>query len=255
MNPNITGQIDLKTIEAGLNNGEFFLEYLPTISLEDMRCIGAEALIRWRHSSRVIPPLEFIPIIENTTLSGIVTYWVIETVAQELGNWLRNNKNVHLSFNVPPEILGRGGLRYAAEKSGLIDMRDKIILEITERGIPDKLGIDELNEAHSLGTRIAFDDIWVSHINLAILCRTTADILKIDKAFMDEMLLDNWSSEKLIMLSNLVHNTDIEVVAEGVESMVQVEILKEVGIQMAQGWYFSRPLSAQSFQEFFYANQ
>ncbi len=255
MNPNITGQIDLKTIEAGLKNDEFFLEYLPTISLEDMRCIGAEALIRWRHSSRVIPPLEFIPIIENTTLSGIVTYWVIETVAQELGNWLRKNKNVHLSLNVPPEILGRGGLQYAAEKSGLIDIRDKIILEVTERGIPDKLGIDELNEAHSLGTRIAFDDIWVNHINLAILCRTTADILKIDKAFMDEMLLDNWSSEKLIMLSNLVHNTDIEVVAEGVESMVQVEMLKEAGIQMAQGWYFSRSLSAQSFQKFFYANQ
>ena len=178
MNPNIIGQISYDTIEAGFNNGEFFLEYLPTISLQDMRCIGAEALIRWRHSSRVIPPLEFIPIIENTPLSGIVTYWVMETVAEELGNWLRINKNIHLSLNVPPEILGRGGLEYAAKKSGLIDMIDKIILEVTERGIPDKLGIDALNLAHNFGVRIAFDDIWISHVNLAIMCRTKADILK-----------------------------------------------------------------------------
>ena len=84
------------------------------------------------------------------------------------------------------------------------------------------------------------------------MCRTKADILKIDKAFMDEMLLESWSPEKLIMLSSLVQNTDIEVIAEGVESMVQVEILKAAGIQMAQGWYFSRSLSAQSFQDFFY---
>ena len=102
--------IDLSAIEAGLNNGEFFLEYLPIISLEHHRCIGAEALIRWQRSSGVVPPLDFIPIVEETPLSGLITYWVIETAAVELGDLLRVVKDFSLSINIPPEILGRGGL-------------------------------------------------------------------------------------------------------------------------------------------------
>ena len=102
--------IDLNDIRAGLDNDEFFLEYLPIISLKNNQCVGAEALIRWQRPSGVVPPLDFIPIVENTILSGPITYWVIETAAQELGDWLRTNNNIHLSFNIPPEILGRGSL-------------------------------------------------------------------------------------------------------------------------------------------------
>jgi sensor c-di-GMP phosphodiesterase-like protein len=110
----------LDEINAGLKSQEFFLEYLPTMSLSDNRCVGAETLIRWRHGDRVVPPLEFIPLVENTPLSGTLTYWVLETVAKELGGWMRDHDGIHISINVPPELLGRGGLRYTAEKSNLL---------------------------------------------------------------------------------------------------------------------------------------
>jgi sensor c-di-GMP phosphodiesterase-like protein len=115
--------INLDTIRSGLKGGEFFLEYLPTISLDDGHCVGAEALIRWRRPSGIIPPDDFIPVAENTPLSGLITYWVMETVGEELGDWLRDHDDVHVSINVPPEVLGRGGLEYAASKSGLNNLK------------------------------------------------------------------------------------------------------------------------------------
>jgi sensor c-di-GMP phosphodiesterase-like protein len=81
--------IDTAALRNALVQGEFYLEYLPTIALADGRCIGGEELIRWRRPTRIVPPSEFIPLVENTPLSGLLTYWVIETVAAELGDWLR----------------------------------------------------------------------------------------------------------------------------------------------------------------------
>src|SRR3954469_15828787 len=102
--------ITLDSMRSGLARGEFFLEYLPTVSLADGRCTGAEALARWRRPTGVVRPDDFIPLIEGTPLSGVLTYWVFETVAQELGDWLRAHKEASIGINVPPEILGRGGL-------------------------------------------------------------------------------------------------------------------------------------------------
>ncbi len=76
-------------------------------------------------------PDRFIPVIEETPVSGLLTYWVVDTLAAELGDWLRGHENVLLGINVPPEILGRGGLEYAAERAGLLDQAGKLVLEIT----------------------------------------------------------------------------------------------------------------------------
>ena len=244
--------INIDAIRSGLDNGEFFLEYLPTVSLEDGRCLGAETLIRWRRPSGVLLPDSFIPMVENTPLSGLMTYWVIDTVALELSDWLQANEDIHLSLNVPPEILGRGGLEYAAVKSGLAAFKDKLILEVTERGIPDKLGLDAINSMNSSGVRIALDDVSGGGANLALLCRAGIDIIKLAKVFMDEMLQENWSPDTLSGITMLVKTTNIEVIAEGVETASQVDILKKAGVKMAQGWYFSRPLPADDFTAFFY---
>jgi sensor c-di-GMP phosphodiesterase-like protein len=168
--------IDNNEIYEGLKAGEFFLEYLPTISLVDGRCVGAEALSRWRRPSGIVPPGEFIPLIENTPLSGLLTYWVIDTLAAELGDWLRSNSEAHVSINVPPEILGRGGLEYACTKSGLREVSSQIILEVTERGIPDRLGMDALTTTTDLGVRIALDDVTLTGINLVVHSRINFDI-------------------------------------------------------------------------------
>jgi EAL domain-containing protein (putative c-di-GMP-specific phosphodiesterase class I) len=242
--------IDLDDIAAGLDGGEFFLEYLPTISLDEGRCVGAEALIRWRRPTGVVPPNEFIPLAENTPLSGLITYWVIETAAAELGDWLRAHPDVHLGINVPPEILGRGGLEYAGRKSGLKNLARQLVLEVTERGVPDKLGAEALGAASRHGIRVALDDVDVSGANMIVLSRCHVEVIKLDKTLIEQIGAGE-PPEWLTTLSALLRTSNLEVIAEGVESAEQCEALRGAGIKMGQGYYFSRPLSVERFKEFF----
>ena len=94
--------IDLEMIRAGLDRNEFFLEYLPIVSLEPERCVGAEALLRWQRSTGVVFPDDFVRLVENTPLSGLLTYWVIDRVAAEMWDWLRKHDSVEMHINVPP---------------------------------------------------------------------------------------------------------------------------------------------------------
>jgi sensor c-di-GMP phosphodiesterase-like protein len=229
--------ISLDAIRAGLTDGEFFLEYMPAVSLADGRCVGAEALARWRRASGVVQPEEFIDIIEGTHLSGTLTYWVFETVAKELGDWLRAHKEAHIGINVPPEILGRGGLEYAATKTALYEIKDQIIIEVTERGIPDNLGVATLEAASRSGVRIALDDVTLTGANLAVLSRYITP----------ECPRPAW----LAGLSALLQSTRVAVIAEGVETEAQAEALREAGIPMAQGYYFSPPISAEKLKAYY----
>jgi sensor c-di-GMP phosphodiesterase-like protein len=243
--------IDLDTIRDGLAQGEFFLEYLPTVTLADGRCVGAEALARWRRSSGVLQPEEFIHLIEGTHLSGMLTYWAFETVAKELGDWLRVHKEAHISINAPPEILGRGGLEYAAAKSGLSEVRDQIILEVTERGIPDKLGIAALEAASRSGVRIALDDVTLSGSQIALLSRCTLDLIKTDRSLVAQITTECPCPAWLSGLSAVLQSTRMAVIAEGVENEVQAEALRAAGIPMAQGYYFSPPVSAEQLKAYY----
>ena len=242
--------IDFDAIRAGLNGGEFFLEYLPTISLDDGHCVGAEALIRWRRASGIVPPDDFIPVAENTPLSGLITYWVVEKVGEEVGDWLRAHDDVHVSINVPPEVLGRGGLEYAATKSGLDDLRSKIVWEVTERGIPDKLGVEALEHAARNGVRISLDDVNVSGANMVVLSRCNVEILKLDKSLVEQISAGE-NPVWLATVARLLETTDFHVIAEGIESADQRDVLQAAGIKLAQGFFFSRPLPAKEFMAFY----
>jgi sensor c-di-GMP phosphodiesterase-like protein len=243
--------IDLDLIRAGLDNDEFFLEYLPIVSIDPERCIGAEALLRWQRPAGVVFPDDFVPLAENTPLSGLLTYWVIDQVAIEMGDWLRHHDGVEMHINVPPEILGRGGLEYAAQKSGLSDVRHKIVLEITERGVPDQLGLHAIDLAARQGVRVALDDVRIDPASVMVLSRCNAQIIKIDKS----VLLDNgvggtmprWAEA----LSVLLKTTDLEVIAEGVETAEQLAMLRAAGVRRMQGYYFSPPLRADAFLAYY----
>ena len=136
--------IDPNAVHDAIFAGELFLEYLPTVRLSDGCCVGCEALVRWRRGDRVIPPMDFIPIIEDTPVSGLLTYWVIDPMGKEMGQWMRDCTDVNIAVNVPPEVLGRGGIEYAGYKANLLSVRNRVVLEITERGAPDRLGLEEL---------------------------------------------------------------------------------------------------------------
>src|SRR5215831_9787383 len=230
--------IDLAAIRQGLAQGEFFLEYLPTISLIDGRCIGAETLIRWRRATGVVPPGEFIPLAENTPVSGLLTYWVMETLAAEMGDWLQANRDTHISVNVPPEILGRGGMEYAATKSGLVEQASQLIMEITERGIPDRLGVDAIAQAGEAGVKVALDDVTlVSGANLAVLARCNFYAIKLDKSLIDQISPQCPAPDWLKSITTLLELSPLVVVAEGVETEQQFRTLRAAKIQAAQGFY------------------
>jgi len=243
--------IDLDAVRAGLTGGEFFLEYMPTVTLADGRCVGAEALIRWRRAGKIVQPLDFIPLTDNTPVSGLITYWVLEAAAKEVGDWLRSNDDVHLGINVPPEILGRGGLAYAADKAGLTDVVQKIILEVTERGVPDMLGTEALTNAARHGIRIALDDVSVAGANLIVLARCHVNIIKLDRSLIAELRHADQQPDWLAGLTAVLRTTEMEVIAEGVEAAWQRDVLLAAGIKLAQGYYFSRPLRAEQFLTYF----
>ena len=243
--------ITFETIRAALNDGELFLEYQPIVTLADRRCMGGEALVRWRRDDVVMTAGDFIDAVENTPMSGTLTYWVIDTVAEEMGDFLAAHRNAQIAINVPPEILGRGGLEYAATRSGLRAHVGQIILEITERGVPDRLGLDALNGLAERGVRLALDDTAISGANLALLARCKFEIIKIDKRLVAQLIESKPTPQWLLSIEALLKTSSLKVIAEGVESEHQAARLAAAGVSMGQGFLFSTSLGARDFMEYF----
>lgn len=233
-------------VHDALERGELFLEYLPLMLVPEGRCVGAEALARWRRADGLVMPDDFIPVIEETPVSGLLTYWVIETVGKELGDWLRAHEDVQLGINVPPEVLGRGGLAYAVERAGLRDQARKLVMEITERGFPDKLGVLALQMVEAYGARIALDDAVFEGRNLVVLGRCPFHILKLDRDLIGK-IDGSGPPPWLDHLAALRQGAALEIVAEGVETQEQLDTLVAAGVARVQGFYFSRPLPAADF--------
>lgn len=241
----------LRDIRQALLSNEMFLEYLPTIKLSDGTCAGSEALIRWRRDGQIVAPLEFIPFVENTPLAGLLTYWVIETVGRELGAWLKQQRaSIHIGINIPPELLGRGGIEYAVLKSELADIAHKLVLEVSERGVIDQLGVQELNDRTDYKELIALDDVQLRELSSLLLARVKFDIIKLDKAVVE--FLAKTSDNRLIdTVRALASMPGLSIIGEGVETDAESNRLKDLGIEYAQGFLFSRPLSAHAFTEYF----
>lgn len=243
--------LTLDVLSAAMERGEFFVEYLPVVALRDERCIGAEALLRWRRGSEVLQPIDFLYAVLNTPFSGRLTYWVIDAVAAEFGDWLGDHPRAQISINVPAEILGRGGLEYAALRSGLHARADQIVLEVTEHGVPDRLGLEALDAMAARGVRVALDDVALSGVNLALLTRCNYAFIKLDRHLVAQLSASKAAPPWLAALGSLLQKGCIHVIAEGVESRYQANVLLEAGVQMAQGFLFSSPLSARALKRYY----
>jgi sensor c-di-GMP phosphodiesterase-like protein len=247
----VPAEVNLAAVQAAFAARELLLAYQPIVALRDGSCAGAEALIRWRRDGAVLDAADFMPLTDRTPLSGTLTYWVIDTVAEELGDWLRDHPDAHIGINIPPEILGRGGLEYAAAKSGLHEHAKQLILEITERGIPDELGLQALNRIPETGARAALDDVTLSGANLALLTRCRFDLIKVDRTLVAQLGADLPPPAWLGGLSTLLRATPLEVIAEGVETEHQADVLRAAGVQLAQGHWFAEALSADDFKRYY----
>ena len=243
-------EVNLATVQAAFAAGELFLAYQPIVALRDGSCTGGEALIRWRHDGSVLDAAQFMPLTDRTPLSGVLTYWVIDTIASDLGDWLPDHPSAHIGINIPPEILGRGGIEYAAVKSGLRKYAKQLIFEITERGIPDELGLQALNRIPETGARAALDDVTLSGANLALLTRCHFDLIKVDQTLVAQLDADLPKPTWLDGLSTLLRTTPLQVIAEGVENKHQADALRAAGVQLAQGHWFAEALSLDLFKKY-----
>ena len=151
----------------------------------------------------------------------------------------------------PRKSWGAAGWNTQQRKPGYPRLRNQIILEVTERGIPDNLGVAALEAASRSGVRIALDDVTLSGTNLAILSRCTLDVIKTDRSLVDQITPECPCPAWLSGLSALLRSTRVAVIAEGVETEAQAEALRAAGIPMAQGYYFSPPISAEKLKAYY----
>lgn len=236
-------------VRAALDGGDMFVEYLPIVTLEDGWCVGAEALPCLRRDGRLVHEREFLPVIGDTALAGRVTYWVVERIAAELDEWLDENADAHVAIHVPPAIIGRGGLEYAAVRSGLRAHFSQIVVEISETGVPDRLALETLAIAAERGVRVALDGTMLTGTNLALLSRANLSMIKLHPSLVAEIALDRPRPLWLTALQPLLRTSMLDVVACGVDTQYQADALRDGGVQMAQGNWVSGPLDAAALRE------
>jgi len=241
-------QESIAELRRALTNGEFMVAYQPKVSLMTDRTVAAEALLRWKHPERgIVPPLDFIPLAEESGLIIEIAAWVMEEVCRRARTWeksLPGRRSLQLAVNVSTvqfeanlaEMFGE-----IIERTG-IEPRS-LCLEVTESMVmkdPD-LAITTLRELKSLGLQISIDDFGTGFSSLAYLRKFPLDEIKIDKSFVDGLGTDAGDTAIVAAIMGMAHAMELRVVAEGVETVDQLERLRMLGCDQAQGYYFARP--------------
>jgi len=239
-------------IRLALRNRDFRLYLQPIVDLRNNRLAGAEALIRWQHPSRgLVPPDAFIPIAEQTGLINDIGLWVLDTACAQLAAWEQAGQNFHLSINVSarqiPAGLPPSALSEALKRHGVSPAR--LALEITEGVLLSDIerALAWLKAVHEMGCRIYLDDFGTGYSSLSYLKRFPVDTLKVDKSFVQDMHVH--SSERALVEAVVAmgRSLGLDVVAEGVETAHQAELLREMDCRYAQGYHFSRPVPIEDF--------
>ena len=241
--------------EALAQGNQFSLEYQPQFDLASDECTGAEALIRWHHPERgLISPGKFIAIAEETRLIVDMGRWALQTACNEAASW---PERMRVAVNVSPIQLESPELRWdlysALEMSGLAPNR--LTIELTESAFVSG-GIDTiatLQELRNQGVGIAIDDFGTGFSSLGYLDRLPFDEIKIDQAFIKRFLVDSGAASIVQSILQLADKLGKTVVAEGVESEAQADLLKKLGCPIVQGYFYGRPIAASEFHKFFIA--
>ena len=244
-------------LRRALERRELVLYYQPIIDLPTGRPVGAEALLRWQHPDRgLIPPLDFIPLAEESGLIVPIGYWVLEEACRGASRWPRRGSPLHVSVNLSarqlqePDLVDR--VREALRSARLEPSR--LVLEITESLImlETRTIIPRLRALKTLGLRLAIDDFGTGYSSLAYLQNLPVDILKIDQSFirgrtpagsrglspLARGIVDLGKAMRLVM------------VGEGIERIEEADALRTSGCELGQGFHFSRPVPEEDFRKF-----
>jgi diguanylate cyclase (GGDEF)-like protein/PAS domain S-box-containing protein len=245
-------------LRRALERKEFLVVYQPIMSLETGLLRGFEALIRWPHPERgLISPMDFIPVAEDTGMIVQIGEWVLREACQQMHRW-------QVIFPSDPPIFMCVNL--SVKQFSQQDLIDKVAgilqetrlaptslkLEITESAVMENVetATKMLNQLRALGVQLAMDDFGTGYSSLSNLHRFPINTLKIDRSFITRMVENNENAEIVRTISGLAQNLGMDVVAEGVETPEQLEILRALGCQFGQGYFFSKPLDTGSAEEF-----
>jgi diguanylate cyclase (GGDEF)-like protein len=243
-------------LRAAVARGDFFLVHQPKVTLADARFVGFESLLRWKRADgRIISPLEFIPALESTGLIDPVTRRSLG-VAGQLAARLsgRLGHTVRAAVNVSPTQLGTPGFveRVLTALDEAHVSPNHVELELTESALvkQEVIARQQLEALSRAGLRLALDDFGTGFSSLSYLHSLPFDVIKIDRTFVANLENNPRSRAVAATIVDLARALSLDVVAEGVETPAQRDVLVDLGCIYAQGWLFSKPLPAESLERF-----
>ena len=236
-------------LRGAVERGDFVVHYQPLVSLESGRIMGFEALVRWLHPERgMIPPVRFIPIAEETGMITPLGWFVLRTASRQARRWLDLfplYDSLTMSVNLSPiQITQPGvvdGVQAILDETGLPPTLLKLELTETVAIAPDEAVRTVLQDLRKLGVKLCIDDFGTGYAGLQYLHSFDVDALKIDRSFVSRM--GGERVPKVVQtIIDLSRTFGLEVTAEGVEAPEQAALLRSLGCQVAQGFYYARPL-------------
>jgi diguanylate cyclase (GGDEF)-like protein/PAS domain S-box-containing protein len=248
---------NIEQLQHALAHNEFVLFYQPKVNWRTGKIVGAEALIRWQHPVRgLLPPIQFLPEIENHPLGIKLGEWVINTVLIQMAAWQTLGLDVSVSVNIAAnhllqkDFVERLNVLLAANPSVRPNRLELEILETS--ALEDITHVSAvIGDCMQLGIQFALDDFGTGYSSLTYLKRLPVRALKIDKSFVRDMLSDTDDLAIIKGVLGLAASFNREVIAEGVETLAHGEALLELGCELAQGYAIARPMTASDFYLWF----
>ena len=252
MNQSAVKRLQTETLLRGaLDRDEFILHFQPKVSLTDGSISGLEALLRWNHPELgLVSPADFIPMLEDTGLIIPVGEWVIRKVCETLKGWEDNNLGVvPIAINLSARQLQVKGLakivRHILEEYGINPALLEFELTESVLMIEPESAVEILREIKSYGIGLSVDDFGTGYSSLAYLKRFPIDTLKIDRMFIKDITSNHEDAAITRAVIVLAHELDLNVIAEGVETFDQLELLVKHGCDQIQGYLFSKPVTSE----------
>jgi diguanylate cyclase (GGDEF)-like protein/PAS domain S-box-containing protein len=240
----------ISDIRSALGRSEFMLHYQPQVNMRTGEVIGVEALIRWQHPDRgLVPPLKFLPAIEDQAISLELGEWVIDTALSQIRQWQSMGLHLPVSVNISAHQLQQGNFttRLAALLAAHPEVNpDNLGLEILETSALSDISkvSATMNACNALGVRFALDDFGTGYSSLTYIKRLPAYLIKIDQGFVRDMLEDADDLAIVEAVVGLAKTFQRDVIAEGVETISHGVALLELGCELAQGNGIARPMPA-----------